>query len=185
MEDSTMLARKKIALLLSAAFANGVGSLAARADEKSSMELGYYSNWPGGKELAAHDYAAAIAAASSVGVGADSTTALVGATNLCVAYTMTKAFREAVESCDAAVTLARQVDGPTSRSLPRPDATARALSNRGVLRALSGDVAGAARDLQSAARSQGSLKAPERNLGYLASSPEYRERMTLAERGAE
>ena len=180
-----MLARKKTALLLSAAVANGACSLAARADGKSSMELGFYSNWPGGKELAAHDYTAAIAAASSLGVHADSTAALVSATNLCVAYTMTKAFREAVESCDAAVTLAHQVDGPESRSLSPPGATARALSNRGVLRALSGDLAGAARDLQSAARSQGSSRTPERNLEYLASSPEYRERMALAERGAE
>jgi hypothetical protein len=185
MEDSTMLARKKTVLLLSAAVANGAWSLAARADGKSSMELGFYSNWPGGKELAAHDYGAAIAAASSVGVGADSTTALVGATNLCVAYTMTKAFREAVESCDTAVTLARQIDGPASRSLSPLGATARALSNRGVLRALSGDVAGAAKDLQAAVRSQGSSGAPERNLEYLASSPEYRERMALAERGTE
>jgi len=180
-----MLARNKTALLLSAAVANGLWSLAARADGKSSLEIGYYSNGPGGKELAVHDYAAAISAASSVGVGADSTTALIGATNLCVAYTMTKAFREAVESCDAAVTLARQVDGPESRSLSPAGATARALSNRGVLRALSGDVAGAARDLQSAVRSPGRSGTPERNLEYLASSPEYRERMALAERGAD
>ena len=180
-----MLSRNKTVLLLSAAVANGAWSLAARADGKSSMELGYYSNGPGGKELAARDYAVAISAASSVGVGADSTTALVGATNLCVAYTITKAFREAVESCDAAVALARKVDGPASRSLPPPDATARALSNRGVLRALSGDVAGAARDLQAAARGIRSSKMPQRNLEYLASSPEYRERMALAERGTE
>jgi hypothetical protein len=71
MEDSTMLARKKTALLLSAAVANDALSLAARADGKSSMEIGYYSNGPGGKELAAHEYAPAIAAASSVGVGAE------------------------------------------------------------------------------------------------------------------
>ena len=79
----------------------------------------------------------------------------------------------------------RQVDGPASRSLSPPGATARALSNRGVLRALSGDVAGAARDLQSAVRSPGRSGTPERNLEYLASSPEYRERMALAERGAD
>jgi hypothetical protein len=185
MEDSTMLARKKTALLLSAAITNGAFSLAARADGKSSLELGYYADFPGGKELAAHDYSAAIAAALAVGVGADSTTALVGATNLCVAYTMTKAFREAVESCDAAVALARQIDGPASRRLSPPDATTRALSNRGVLRALSGDVAGAAKDLQSAVRSGATKSAPQRNLEYLSSSPEYRERMTLAERGTE
>jgi hypothetical protein len=185
MEDSTMLARKKTALLLSAAVAHGAWSLAACADGKSSMELSYYSDWPGGKELAAQDYTAAIAAASAVGVGTHSTTALVGATNLCVAYTMTKAFREAVESCEAAVSLARQFDGPVARTASRSDATARALSNRGVLRALSGDVAGAAKDLQLAARREGTWKAPERNLAYLASSPEYRERLAVAERGSE
>ena len=181
-----MLARKKTALLLSAAVANCAWSLAARADGKSSLEIGYYANGPGGSEIAAHDYAAAIAAASTVGVGMDSTTELIGATNLCVAYTLTKAFREGIESCDAAVTLALQFDAPASRSLSPSGATARALSNRGVLRALSGDLAGAARDLQSAARSKGTSQAPQHNLAYLASSPEYRERMmALAERSTQ
>jgi hypothetical protein len=77
------------------------------------------SNGPGGNEIAVHDYPAAIATASTVGVGMDSTTALIGATNLCVAYTLTKAFREAVESCDAAEELRRRRNAISSISRAR------------------------------------------------------------------
>src|SRR5215471_8180248 len=107
MEDSAMLARKKPLLLLSALAVSCAWTLGARAD-KTSFELKYYENWPGGSELVAHDYAAAIAVASSARSFDDPLIALIGATNLCVAYTMTASFKEASKSCDAAVTLARQ-----------------------------------------------------------------------------
>jgi hypothetical protein len=180
MEDSTMLARKKTLLLLSAVAAN-CAWLLARADA-TSFELGYYTNWPGGEELAAHDYVAAIAAASKVSVNVETTTALAGATNLCVGYTMTRAFKEAAKSCDDAVALARSFDSPTVRSALATDATSRALSNRGVMRALRGDAAGAAVDLQAAARAAGGAQAaPTRNLGRLESSSGYRDRVALAQ----
>jgi hypothetical protein len=175
-----MLARKKTlsALALSA------WTLGAHADE-TSFELRYYENSPGGKELAAHDYAAAIEAASWVSPAADPITALIGSTNLCVAYTMTGSFKAASKSCDAAVALARGVDAPAARTLAPDSATSRALSNRGVLRALRGDATGAANDLRAARKTIGSSQLPSRNLAHLERSPAYRERVVLADSAAD
>jgi hypothetical protein len=185
MEDSEMLARKKTLLLLSVITAN-CATLGARADERS-FELRYYTNEPGGKEIAAHDYAAAIVAASGAVAIDDPLTALIGSTNLCVAYTMTASFKEAARSCDAAVALARRVDPPSNRRLSTDteSATARALSNRGVLRALRGDVAAAAGDLRAAQKSVGGVQLSARNLAHLESSPAYRERVVLADSAAD
>ena len=175
-----MLARKKTLLLLSAVAANCALTLGARADQ-TSFELKYYENWPGGKELAAHDYAAAIAVASSARSVKDPLIALIGSTNLCVAYTMTASFKEASKSCDTAVTLARQFDSPLTRSLSPDDAPSRTLSNRGVLRALRGDVAGAASDLRAAGKSIGASRLPARNLAHLETSPAYHDRVALTD----
>src|SRR5262245_10752740 len=125
MEDSAMLTRKKTLAALSA-LAASAWTFGAHADE-TSFELRYYANYPGGNELAAHDYAAAIAAASWAERADDPLTALIGSTNLCVAYAMTGALRRASKSCDAAVTLARQFDAPASHKLTRDEATSRAL----------------------------------------------------------
>jgi hypothetical protein len=179
MEDSAMLARKKTLLLLLGLAANCALS-GAHADG-TSFELRYYANSPGGSELAAHDYAAAISAAFGAGAAVDAFTALIGATNLCVAYTKTGAFKEASKSCDAAVALARRADTPSARGIARESATAHALSNRGVLRALRGDAAGAVSDLRAAGKSIGSSQVPARNLAHLESSSAYRERLVLAD----
>jgi hypothetical protein len=98
--------------------------------------------------------------------------ALVAATNLCVAYTVTRELDRAFEACAEALTLARRVDKGTSARF-RSTATARALTNRGVLRAVSGDTLGAAADFREAARSS-DWAAPSRNLAYLESSPAHR-----------
>ena len=90
----------------------------------------------------------------------DSLTTLIGATNLCVAYTLTGAFKEAAKACDRALTLARTFDPPTARGIALDSPSARALSNRGVLRALRGDAVGAMSDLRAAGKSPGASKSP-------------------------
>jgi Flp pilus assembly protein TadD len=177
MEDSAMLARKNTLLLLVGLAANCALS-GARAGE-TSFELNYYANSPGGTEIAAHDYAGAISAAKAWTAG-DPTTALISSTNLCVAYTKTGSFKEASKACDAAVALARGFDAP-ARGVASDSPSSRALSNRGVLRALRGDTAGALSDLRAAGKGPGSSQAPIRNLAYLTSSPVYRERVALAD----
>ncbi len=62
-------------------------SLSALADG-SSFEMASYSHWPGGKEIAAGDYAAAAAIASRAAPILDRSGELVAETNACVAYTV-------------------------------------------------------------------------------------------------
>jgi Flp pilus assembly protein TadD len=147
-------------------------SFGAAADA-TSFELGAYVNWPGGKEIVAGDYASAIKTARANG-SSNSIDVLVATTNLCVAYTATGAFTEARGACDHAVELARREDAIDLRPFKGGTATSRALSNRGVLRALSGDSTGAASDLRAAAKLKEAFPAAGSNLAHLESSPAYR-----------
>src|SRR5690554_1532878 len=131
---------------------------------EGTYELRAYLDWPGGKEIAAGDYDAAITAVSRGKPSFHTERELIAATNLCVAQTMTGALADARAACDKAVTLARRVDGVEVRSLTKATNTAQALSNRGVLRLLEGDVVGAKRDFESAAQLYGAPEAPSRNL---------------------
>ena len=144
----------------------------------ASFEVSSYSSAPGGKEIEAGDYDAAIALASSPMWRRYAEEELVAATNLCVAYTVKSEFKAAEGACAEALTLARRADKATGARLRGNLATARALTNRGVLRAVTGDSLSAARDFRAAERLGGEWDAPRRNLAYLESSPEYRVAMT-------
>lgn len=73
------------------------------------------------------------------------------ATNLCVAYTMTEQLDSAEIACDAAVKIAERTAPTTSPLLARAVSDrAIAYSNRGVFRAVSGDVEGAREDFDLA-----------------------------------
>jgi Flp pilus assembly protein TadD len=143
-------------------------SLGAAA-ETSSFELGSYLDYPGGKQIAARDYGGAIRSASGAKSYAGAIEPLIAATNLCVALTATGAFPDARGACDRALELARREDA--SARLPTETATSRALSNRGVLRALNGDSTGAASDFRAAAKMKSPWAAAVRNLEFLESSP--------------
>ena len=168
-----MFTRKRSFALLTLSLASA-WSFAATAADATSFELGSYLNSPGGKQIVARDYAAAIKSASlaaTYGAGLDP---LVGATNLCVAYTATGAFAEAREACERAVEMARREDSFASTRFPSNSATSRALSNRGVLRALIGDSAGAASDFRAAVKVTDAWPAAKRNLAHLETTPAYR-----------
>ena len=83
------------------------------AEEKITYEMTSYSDWPGGEEIAARDYDAAIAKASRH-AWLDETIALVATTNLCVAHTVKRELagggRRVLES---SVARAQRVDGGT------------------------------------------------------------------------
>ena len=149
----------------------GVTSLSVAS--AASLKMGSYSNAPSGKEIEAGNYDAAIVLARTPIARHDVEAALIAATNLCVAYTVKRELDGAYEACGEALTLARRVDKATGARF-RSTATARALTNRGVLRAVSGDTLGAAADFREAARSSGNWAAPSRNLAYLESSPTHR-----------
>jgi hypothetical protein len=151
----------------------------ASAASAASLEMGSYLNAPGGVEIEAGDYDAAIASALSPAWRHDVEGALIAATNLCVAYTIKRELEGAFAACEEALTHARRVDKATGARL-RASATARALTNRGVLRAVTGNSIGAASDFREAARSSGKWGAPTRNLAYLESSPTHRLAMARA-----
>ena len=145
----------------------------ASAAEATSYEMGAYINAPGGSEIEKGDYTAAIAIAESV-PKLDSESQLVAATNLCVALTVTRALGKAAPACNRALSLARAAESSIRSIRMTHEATIRALTNRGVLRAVSGDSIGAAADFRIAAKMSGNWPAPSQNLAYLESLPSDR-----------
>lgn len=83
-------------------------------------------------------------------------------TNLCVAYTLAGEYQKADEACAAAVEL-------SERAAVRRD-VAVALSNRGVLRAVSGDPSGARQDFSRALEIERGLYPANENLQLLEAS---------------
>jgi hypothetical protein len=90
--------------------------------------------------------------------------------NLCVGYTMTKAFEKAEVACDAAVQAHDAINddsrpylgfGSTNTAERRQ---AVALTNRGVLKAVSGDMLGAREDFAAASELSSAVKAASVNL---------------------
>jgi Flp pilus assembly protein TadD len=141
-----------------------------RAD--ASFELASYVDGPGGAQIAAGDYAAAVAAIPRR--TPDMTTSLVAATNLCVALTKEGRLDVAVAACDEAVALADRLESKSMREIAPRSLTPHALSNRGVLRALRGDAPGAASDFKAAARGAARWDVPSRNLVSLEAAPKNR-----------
>ncbi len=86
-------------------------------------------------------------------------------TNLCVAYTKNAQIDEATAVCDAAVSRLKRM---SSVEMSRTD-LAIALSNRGVLRAVKGEIELARKDFQDAIELRSGLSAPETNLARLDS----------------
>ncbi|MFT6010303.1 MAG: tetratricopeptide (TPR) repeat protein [Candidatus Azotimanducaceae bacterium] len=90
-------------------------------------------------------------------------------TNLCVAYTKLQEFDQATISCDKAVELGGLKAEKSNRSNQRTRNRefALALSNKGVLLAISGKTEGAAREFERAIALDTSLREPGKNLSAL------------------
>jgi tetratricopeptide (TPR) repeat protein len=92
--------------------------------------------------------------------------------NLCVAYTLTREFADATSACDTALSISERY--VRHRSSPISPFTSRdlalAYSNRGVLRAVTGDADGARQDFESAARANTDMQAANENLARLKAS---------------
>jgi tetratricopeptide (TPR) repeat protein len=172
--------RKLKRSLLSCVVAGVTALSIASTASAASLEMGSYSNPPGGKEIEARDFDAAIAAAARPSRRFDSEEALIASTNLCVAYTIEREFDAAEAACAEALTLSRRADRVPGTRIRKNAATARALTNRGVLRALTGDSLSAAADFREAERLNPTWDAPSRNLAYLESSPAHRLAMARA-----
>ena len=93
-------------------------------------------------------------------------------TNLCVAYTKSGELEKATASCDAALALIRekQVHSsslPAAAQLANERSLALALSNRGVLYAVHGDLENARSTFEEAMGLRARLAVPKRNLARL------------------
>ena len=89
-------------------------------------------------------------------------------TNLCVAQTKTDDFKQAALSCDMAVQLAEfAAENGHRKDIDYTTEWAIALSNRGVLRAMTGDEAGAERDFRAAVALDSRSDIPDQNLFHL------------------
>lgn len=98
-------------------------------------------------------------------------TSFVMQNNLCVAYAKSKAVTEAFAACEAALNVRRTVTAPTylySTVIAKKQRDrAIALSNRGVLRAVTGDVDGARADFEESLELYSTFDAAEANLAQL------------------
>src|SRR5690606_32121687 len=129
--------------------------------------------------LAAGDYDGAIDVALRRTRKGSSEHRLIETTNLCVAYTVKRSYFNARDNCEAALEIARRVDLNRSHNgFSRMHETALAMTNRGVLRAMSGDMSGAASDFREATAMSHATKAPDRNLAHLEASVANRLAMT-------
>lgn len=156
--------------LIATALSTLVAGFALAADPVS-YEMMAYTDGVGSDKLFAGRYEDAIATVST----SRSVTLehrLIASTNLCVAYTSVRDFSAAYDACSSALRIARRVDVVPGSRLRHNTETAKALSNLGVLKALKGEIGGAARDFRKAARMTG-WDGPQRNLAYLEFVSEY------------
>lgn len=160
-----MCSNRKTRMLAAAALTTALGCSASAALADSAYRMFAYVDSPSGSRIVAGDYAEAIAFATKrLGVGSVENR-FVENTNLCVAYTVLGKFVEAREPCETALELAKLLDGEFSYGAWRSThQTAKALTNRGVLKALTGDVSAAASDFREARSTNGPIKAADINL---------------------
>jgi hypothetical protein len=150
--------------VIAAALSTFVAGFALAADP-ISYEMVAYTDGVGSDKLFARRYEDAIATVSTYR-GETLEDRLIASTNLCVAYTSVRDFAAADDACSSALKIARRVDVVPGSRLRHNTETAKALSNLGVLKALQGDIGGAASDFRKAARMT-RWDGPQRNLAYL------------------
>jgi tetratricopeptide (TPR) repeat protein len=119
-----------------------------------------------GERMIAGEYAEAIAQITTPKTVKQS---FAVSNNLCVAYTKTNDLPSAGQACAAALRASRTSFGAWYASYGKRVDQALALSNRGVIRAITGDVDGARSDFEQAARLNDKLTAAAENLVRLES----------------
>ena len=87
--------------------------------------------------------------------------------NLCVAYAKTNRLPEAEQACSAALRTSKTTYASWYDVISKRDFYAVALSNRGVIRAVSGDIEQARQDFKAAMKFSSTLTAPAENLAAL------------------
>ncbi|HSD70141.1 MAG TPA: hypothetical protein VLB07_11340 [Woeseiaceae bacterium] len=139
----------------------------AQEEASSAYRMAVIKDDAYGRMLLAGDYATGIAKISSYNKKRARTFA--ARNNLCVAYTLTQQFGDAAPACEEALTISERYSR-NSYSPLSPHGTrdqALAYSNRGVLRAVTGDFDGARQDFEFAATVNDDIDAATANLKWL------------------
>jgi tetratricopeptide (TPR) repeat protein len=144
-------------------------SALAEQASPSAYQMAVIKDEAYGRVLLSGDYEQGIAKIGSYGSKRAKTFAVKN--NLCVAYTLTGKFEDAGPACEAALAICEQYARydywPTSPNASRDQALA--YSNRGVLRAVTGDFDGARQDFEFAARVDTNRATAAANLAHLKS----------------
>ena len=142
---------------------------AVSADELDGYVMAVYNHVPGHKQIDSGDYDKAIAA--SLNARRSPVWEVSAETNLCVSYTALKQYDRAWRACSKAIHAARS-DRRRFPSLRRDSGTvlAQLYSNRGVLRAVSEDLEGAAKDFGKAQHYHADSEQYARNYARLQKS---------------
>ncbi len=141
----------------------------AQQESSSAYQMAVIRDEAYGRVMLSGDYETGIAKISSYNKKREKTFA--ASNNLCVAYTLTQQFDDAAPACEAALTTseryARHGSSPFRQQTTRDQAIA--YSNRGVLRAVTGDFDGARQDFEFAAKVNADLDTAAANLKWLGS----------------
>lgn len=166
MIDISNAFRRTPVRLCALALAAGVGGQAWADEVPSAYVMTVFDNQAQGKKVISGDYQAAIS--ELTGPNRKHLSRSAASNNLCVAYTMTENLSEAEKACFQALQRSKIAASPWNDSYKLREDRAVAFSNRGVLRAVSGDAEGAEEDFQRAIRLSSSLEAPALNLARLS-----------------
>lgn len=162
-------------------------SMTAQAAPPGYEMVVYENTWLGRRVIAGDYQEAIVKAVERLDERAESFDTL---NTLCVAYTITGAFDRAMETCDAALRVGSGYVGSAatdphhrmshSRNLAVRNRWAMAHSNRGVLRAMTGDAEGAMRDFEKAIALESRVEAADGNLARLRATSTEPFAMTTA-----
>lgn len=139
--------------------------VASAQDSQSAFVMTVIADRAQGEKVISGDYAGAIEAITAP--GSPQRDDFAASNNLCVAYTKSNDLARAGEACAEALRASRATAGPSYDAYRNRRDHALALSNRGVIRAITGDVDGARGDFERAAKLNDRLRAVPDNLARL------------------
>jgi Flp pilus assembly protein TadD len=135
------------------------------AEAQSPYVMTVIADMAQGEQVVSGQYEDAIAAITSPNTrNRDS---FAASNNLCVAYTKMNDLTKATAACADALQVSKNTFGPWYDASRMRSDRALALSNRGVIRAITGDDSGARQDFELAIKLGKNLSAPLENLARL------------------
>ncbi len=141
----------------------------AQPESTSAYQMAVIRNEAFGRVLLSGDYDTGIEKISSY--SNKRAKSFAAKNNLCVAYTLTQRFDDAAPVCEAALSISDRYAGYGVSTIGPYTSRDRAIaySNRGVLRAVTGDFDGARQDFEFAAQVNAELDTAAANLKWLES----------------